>query len=98
MIKVTLKNGDVIQTNKYDYDFYTKNIIVDNNFILKEDISKVEKQVKDLTLEEMIKLGFYKSEYTPNIKNYVVFELNKKTHLQHNLTDYIDITSIVKGE
>ena len=63
-----------------------------------EDVKKIEKQVKDLTLEEMIKLGFYKSEYTPNIKNYVVFELNKTTHLQHNLTDYIDITKIIKGE
>lgn len=66
-----------VQDNIYDYELKLSNII------------KIEKQVKDLTLEECNKLGVNIDTYG----NY--YELNGKV-LHFN--DYIDITSLIKGD
>ena len=58
------------------------------------DITKIEKKVKDLTNEEMIKL-----------KMTVVYDANKQAYVvtdmlgnKLSLDDYVDILSIIKGE
>lgn len=96
MVIVTLKNGNVIITKKYDYDFYTAKIIVNNEFISKKDIAKIEKQVKKLTLEEIEMLGVEFERLYPREWRYKAqYLINNENYLED---DFIDITDIVKGE
>ena len=66
MIRVTLNNKEIIESETLkDKGWY---VFLDNADYRKTEIIKIEKQVKDLTLEECNKLGLcgvdlYKGEY-----------------------------------
>lgn len=82
------KSNDII----YDYQFYEWG---ECRLQLKEDdIVKIEKQVKDLTIEEMNILGIS--------ANMVWYSRKEKEEIEEvnglTLYDYIDITKLVKGE
>lgn len=84
---------------KSDYQFRE---ILSNSFgcnTIINSIIKVEKQVKDLTLDEMYKLrieGFHYMTINDNIKYFLYYYYDCVT-LEKNQEDYIDITSIVKN-
>lgn len=94
MIRVTLEDEFVSQGNNYYIDKDSKMLIwvdtkgYENECVNLADVIKVEKQVKDLTLEECKKLGMQVDMFANyyDLKGIVL-----------DLDDYIDITDIVKG-
>lgn len=84
MIRVTLKNGAICYFNNGSQNYYD---------CLKSEPIKIEKQVKDLTLEEIHKLF-------GSVKKGSLEELNYfKDGMWHYIgfDDYVDITHLVKG-
>lgn len=93
MIRVTFKNGVSWEYEQlYIEQLENKIYLLPIDYIWekydKQEIVKIKKQAKDLTLEECQKLGFY-------VDTYDVIRYKGKLYL---FEDYIDITSIVKGE
>lgn len=98
MIKVTFTNSIAC------YEAYS---IIDNDFFAYdnglgiifdlEDVLKVEKQVKDLTLEELLSKNIIVNQYEDN-SGMVCFKIYDISGRKYSLDDYVDITSIVKGE
>lgn len=87
MTRVTLEDGLILTIKNLD------------GFSSGREIVKVEKQVKDLTLAELIKLDMYRVERWLNGEGvyFVSFDANRGC-LNLDLENYIDITSIIKGE
>lgn len=101
MIRVTFKNkhNKVITREFLSMCFSKyKASLVDENLvqliILKTSIIKFEKQVKDLTLEEILKLGL---DFKLSEAGYFLW-LYKKDKAYTSMYDYIEITVLVKGE
>lgn len=98
MIRVTYKDNDVVIVEEYQYcnhQFQLHSFFDDSGCLsLTEDnIIKIEKQVKDLTLEEMIKLkARFSSDYW-----FEEYSVNTRTKI-YDLDDYIDITDLVKEQ
>lgn len=100
MIRVTYKNCEV-------YKYYKCLVEADNNeiflfdnaelsFIAKfNDIVKIEKQVKDLTLSEMGKL-YLAEKYTDGNFTELEGAVHLETYKIYKLDDYIDITDLIK--
>lgn len=76
--------GQLVLVNEYNQRLY---------FYLKDKkLIKVEKQVKDLTVDEVIKLGLKPDGFTTS-----GFKKNDGKYTYHyELDDYIDITKLVK--
>lgn len=86
MIRVTYAD------NSIEIDYKNKKPII--NFTSERKIVKIEKQVKDLTLDEVRKLGFERTfEYEWGFG----LDTDDVSDDFHN-DDYIDITKLVKGE
>ena len=102
MIRVTF--GECVYTNYAnkvmefnDYHMY-RNFIENCQFAytVTKSIVKFEKQVKDLTLEEVYKLGL---EGQPLSLSIIIMEIYEGMSIdERSMNDYIDITSIVKGQ
>lgn len=103
MIRVTYKDEDRKIADEYKY--YRKQFqlhIFENDYgflsLTEENIVKIEKQAKDLTLEELEQLGLEPWYYTNDDR---LIYVKKKRCLKEGpweLDDYIDITTIVKEE
>lgn len=95
------ESDKVIELKNARIDYENKMIFYDGEFnyasMWFSEIVKIEKQVKDLTLEECEKLGL---EPVYHITDDRLIYVKKKGHQKSSpweLDDYIDITSLVKG-
>lgn len=92
MVRVTFIDGQKYRYVYYDCEIDELELVTDygqKEYIPYENIIKIEKQVKNLTLEECYKLGV-------NIDTYInYYELNGQVL---DFDDYIDITHLIKEE
>lgn len=109
MIKITFRDYEkeytknvlyIRPSDKKNFMAYRHNYTENNECIICKDyITKVEKQVKDLTLEE---INILEEKGKFNIFDYILNydgEVELKSYIDtENFEDYIDITEIVKGE
>lgn len=81
----------------FGFKFYSKEIYIDAEGVGElnvKKIVKIEKQVKDLTLEEIEMLGVEFERLYPRDERYKAqYLIDNENYLED---DYIDITSIVK--
>lgn len=103
MIRITFDNGI---TKEYQgciwdfYDFYGEEevgVLGVRHFFQKSRIVKFEKQVKDLTLEEMGKLHLAE-KYTDGNFTELEGAVHLGTYKIYKLDDYIDITDLIKEQ
>lgn len=95
MIRVTLDEKQYIYEGMYkgnEGKIYFFENGVPNTWIF--DIEKIEKQVKDLTSEEMIKLEI-SIVYDTNKQAYIVIDMWDN---ELSLEDYIDITKLKESD
>lgn len=97
---IELRNARIDYENKmvyYDGDW-------DCDMLWFEDIVKIEKQVKDLTLEEMIKIENLKlvMSYQNTLNSVLGISTKVGSSIEEigfkSLYDYIDITHLIKGD
>lgn len=86
MIRITSKNGELEEWESNSFDY---------GKALNKRATKIEKQVKDLTIEECKKLGLCGVDL---YKGGVWFDEPMKEHIDYYDDDYIDITDLVKEQ
>lgn len=103
MIRVTYKYSDsfnyeneIYENYKIENDciFLYGTLVNDNDLILINKIIKIEKQVKDLTLEECLKLKLYHIRLFQECID--IYVADEETSLYYD--DYIDITDLIKEQ
>lgn len=98
MIRVTFKDGVSWEYEQlYIEQLENKIYLLPIDYIWekydKQEIVKIEKQVKDLTLEECLKLKLYHIELFQDCVDFIDDEETSSYY-----EDYIDITALVKGQ
>ena len=108
MIRVTLEDGSVIENliayQKESVDlFVCINRLDDVEVYSLDKVFKIEKQIRDLTSDEIYKV--FIAAYGNDL-NYIevcedsiivnIFDYGEKTYIEYFYDDYIDVTDIVK--
>ena len=108
MIRVTLKDGNVIENiiayQKESVDlFVCINRLDDVEVYSLDKVFKIEKQIKDLTSDEIYKV--FIAAYGNDL-NYIeicedsiivnIFDYGEKTYIEYFYDDYVDITDTIK--
>lgn len=100
MIRVTSADNSV---KELVYMIDTSNAFYMTEFIVKYKVVKLEKQVKDLTTQEIYKL--FSNCYSNDLDSIDVcedgiyvnwFDYGEKTYSEYFYDDYIDITCLIK--
>ena len=108
MIRVTLEDGSVIENiiayQKESVDLFVCINGLDNVEVYSLDkVFKIEKQIKDLTSDEIYKV--FSAAYGNDL-NYIevcedsiivnIFDYGEKTYIEYFYDDYIDVTDMIK--